>query len=153
MMNLGERVERDLTAAMKAGQADRVAVLRLLKNSLKNERIKLGHELGESEEIRVLQREAKQRRDSIEAYGKAGRSDLATAETNELTIASEYLPAQISEAELTAMIDQVIAETGASGMTEMGRVIGQVLAQAGGQAEGATVSRLVKQRLQERGEQ
>ncbi|MBW3537934.1 GatB/YqeY domain-containing protein [Candidatus Parcubacteria bacterium] len=147
-MSLVNEIDRDLRSAMKGKQAGRVAVLRLLKNSLKNERIKLGRDLGEAEEVKVLQREAKQRRDSIEAYSQAQRAELAEAEREELAVITQYLPDQISEAELGALVDSVIAETAASGRAEMGRVIGQVMTLVGGRAEGAVVSRIVKQRFE-----
>ncbi len=124
----------------------RTAVLRLIKSSLKNEQIKLGHELTEAEALKVVQREAKQRKDSIAQYAQGGRTDLAESEQHELTIIESYLPQQMSEAELTALVDAVIAETSANA-TQMGMVIGAVLQRAEGRADGTAVSQLVRQKL------
>lgn len=142
-----ERIQSDLVTAMKERDEATTAVLRLLKSGLGNEKIKLGHELTDDEVLKVLQREAKQRRDSIEAYTQGGRVDLADAEKAELEIIVGYLPQQLSEEEVGKLVDQAIAETGAADVGQMGIVIGKVMAQASGQADGATVSRLVKARL------
>lgn len=143
-MNIAERLMQDLATSMKAGDADKTGVLRLLRGSLKNEQIKLGHELSEAEALKVLQREAKQRRDSIEQYRSAGREDLAAKEEAELVVVNEYLPQALSEEELKAIIDEVAA--GIEG-AQMGAVIGVVMQRVGARAEGGTVSRLVRERL------
>ncbi len=142
-----EQIQADLVTAMKEHNEVRTAVLRLLKNSLKNEQIKLQRDLNADEELKVLQREAKQRRDSIDAYQQGGREDLAADERVELEVITEYLPKQLSEAQLSTIVDQVIAETGAQSMAQMGTVIGQVMSKTAGQAEGGLVSRLVKAKL------
>jgi uncharacterized protein YqeY len=146
-MTLVETIDQDMITAMKGSNTARVAVLRLLKSSLKNEQIKLGHELGDEEAQKVLAREVKQRRDSIDAYTKGGRGDLADAESEEMTIIAEYLPEQMSEEELAKIVDQVIAETGAASTQHMGMVIGRVMTLAAGRIDGATVSKLVKDKL------
>jgi uncharacterized protein YqeY len=146
-MALVSQIDQDLTTSMKEGMADRTAVLRLLKSSLKNEQIKLGHELSEEEALKVVQREAKQRKDSIAQYQQGGRNDLVDAEQGELTLIEAYLPAQMSEEELSQLVNKVIADTNATGVAQMGVVIGAVLKQAAGQADGAAVSRLVRQKL------
>ncbi len=146
-MNLISKIEADLSAAMKSGDSVCTGVLRLLKNSLKNEQIKLGHELSDDEVSKVLAKEAKQRRDSIDAYTKAERPDLVEVEEEERRIIAEYLPQPMDDAELTKLIDQVISDTGAQGLAQMGAVIGAVMSKTAGRAEGATVSQLVKQRL------
>jgi uncharacterized protein len=146
-MTILERIESDLSTAMKEGHSADVAVLRLLKNSLKNEQIKLGHELSDDETLKVLQREAKQRRDSIEAYRQANRADMAEAEEGELAVISNYLPEQMEEAELAGIVESVIAETGATGKSQMGQVIGLVMKRVAGRADGAAVSNLVARRL------
>lgn len=147
-MTVSERIEQDIATAMKAGHAADVAVLRLLKSAFKNEQIKVGHELSEEEAIKVLAREAKQRRDSISAYRDAGRADMAEAEAEELAIISHYLPQQLSEEELAKIVETAIAETGATTKAQMGLVIGKVMSIVGGKADGATVSKLVASRLQ-----
>jgi uncharacterized protein YqeY len=136
-----------MKASLKAGDQERTGVIRLLRGAMKNEEIKTGHALSEDEALKVLQREAKQRRDSIEAFQAAGRTDLADKERTELAIVSEYLPQAMSEAELAKVVDEVVAEIGASGMAQMGQVMGAVMKRVGAQADGATVSRLVKEKL------
>jgi uncharacterized protein len=146
-VTINEQLTEDMKASMKAGQADRTGVLRLIRGSLKNEEIKMGHPLDEPEVLKVLQREAKQRRDSITAYQDAGRMELAEREEAELKVIGEYLPEAMSEADLTQVIDEVIAETGATTPAQMGVVIGGVMQRVGARADGGTVSRLVRERL------
>lgn len=147
-MALLEQLESDVKTAMKEGAAARVAVLRLLVASLKNERIKLGHDLTNDEAIKVLQREAKQRKDSIEAYTNGGRSELAQAEQAELEIIDSYLPQQLSEAELAQLVDQAIKDLNVTGIDQIGIVIGAVMKLAAGKADGGRVSALVRAKLQ-----
>lgn len=147
-MGLLDKIQTDLTTAMKSGDSDRTAVLRLLVAALKNERIKVGHDLGEAEEQKVLAREAKQRKDSVEAYEKGGRAELAEAEKAELTVIEAYLPEQLDEAAVSKLVAEAIAETGASGPQAMGQVIGAVMKKAGGAADGGLVARLVREKLQ-----
>ena len=147
-MGLVQQIDQDTITAMKEGVAARTAVLRLVKTSLKNEQIKLGHELSEDEALKVVQREAKQRKDSISQFREAGREDLASSEEHELEIIQTYLPQQMDEAELRTMVDDVVRDTNATGLAEMGVVIGQVMQRAAGRADGALVAQLVKQRLQ-----
>ena len=146
-MPLQQQIDQDLASSMKEGDAARTSILRLLKNSLKNEQIKLGHELSEEETLKVLQREAKQRRDSIEQFKAGGRDDLVESEQAELSAVEAYLPQQMSEGELEALVDEVIQETGASSPAQMGQVIGAVLKKAQGRADGGAVSKLVRQKL------
>ena len=146
-MSLVEQITADMTAAMKSQDEARTAVLRLLKTALQNERIKVGHDLSDEEAVKVVQQQAKQRRDSIEAYGKANRPELADEEAKELEIISHYLPKQMDESELNTIIDQVVSETGASGSAQMGMVMGKVMQAVAGKADGGTVSRLVKEKL------
>lgn len=146
-MSLLAKITQDISTAMKEKITSRVAVLRLMKSALKNEQIKLGHELSEEEIIKVLQREAKQRRDSITAYEKAGRLELAEAENLELDIINSYLPSQLSDADLELIIGQVITDTGATNLADTGAVMGQVMSLIKGQADGARVSAIVRQKL------
>jgi uncharacterized protein len=145
-MALIDQIDTDLASSMKEGEAARTGVLRLLKNSIKNEQIKAGHDLSEPEVLKVLQREAKQRKDSIAQFKQGGRDDLADTEQQELAVIETYLPQQMSETELTVLVDTVITETAAT-PAQMGVVIGEVMKRAAGQADGAAVSQLVRQKL------
>ncbi|HEX3082548.1 MAG TPA: GatB/YqeY domain-containing protein [Candidatus Saccharimonadia bacterium] len=145
-MKISEQLTEDMKTSMREGNSERTGVLRLLRGALKNEQIKVGHELDDAEELKVLQREAKQRRDSIEAYQSAGRAELVATEQGELDIITTYLPEAMSEDELKKVVDQVVTEMGAD-MSKMGQVIGAVMKQVGAKAEGGTVSRLVRERL------
>lgn len=147
-MSLLTTLESDLKTAMLSAQTDRVAVLRLILAGFKNERIKLKRELSDDEAVKVLGREAKQRKDSIAAYTDANRPELAAAEQAELAIIEAYLPQQLSGSELEAIIDGAIAQTGAKDMKEMGAVIGVVMKQVAGKADGGAVSALVRAKLQ-----
>ncbi len=146
-MTITEQLMADVATSMKAGDATRTGVLRLLRGSMKNEEIKLGHPLEDAEALKVLQREAKQRRDSIEQYEAASRADLANIERAELDIILTYLPKAMSEAELATIVDEVIAQVGATDMKQLGAVIGAVMARVGAQAEGGAVSQLVRAKL------
>ena len=146
-MTIAEQLTEDMKSSMKAGDSQRTGVLRLLRGALKNEEIKIGHPLGEVEVLKVLQREAKQRRDSIEAYSSAGRQDLLEVEEQELKVIASYLPEALSDEELAKVVDAVVAELGATGPQRMGQVIGEVMKRVGVQADGGAVARLVRARL------
>jgi uncharacterized protein YqeY len=146
-MMIQERLLEDMKTGMKSGNTELTGVIRLLRGAMKNEQIKVGHELSEEEALKVLQREAKQRRDSATQYEEAGRPELAAKETAELKVIAGYLPEAMSEAELAAVVDVVIAEQGATDMKQMGAVIGAVMARVGAQAEGGAVSKLVREKL------
>ncbi len=146
-MNTSEQITEDMKTSMKAGEAERTGVLRLLRSAFKNEEIKQGAPLDEAGVIKVLTREAKQRRDSIAAYETAGRQDLADTEQAELAIIQTYLPEAMTESELEGVVDKVIAEVGATSMAQMGQVIGAVMKEVGAKAEGGAVSAMVKRRL------
>lgn len=146
-MNTSEQITEDMKTSMKAGEAERTGVLRLLRSAFKNEEIKQGAPLDEAGIIKVLTREAKQRRDSIAAYETAGRQDLADTEQAELAIIQTYLPEAMTESELEGVVDKVIAEVGATSMAQMGQVIGAVMKEVGAKAEGGAVSAMVKRRL------
>jgi uncharacterized protein len=148
-LGIADKLTDDMKASMKAGTVERTGVLRLLRGAMKNEEIKTGQPLDEAASLKVLQREAKQRRDSIEAYGKAGREDLVEHEQMELGVIQEYLPEAMSEDELKRVVDEVMAETGAATTAQMGQVMGAVMKRVGALADGGTVSRLVKDRLSE----
>ena len=136
-----------MTAAMRAGDAKRRDTLRLLIAALDNARIAAGHDLRDEESAVTLQREARQRRDSIEEYGKGGREDLVASEQAELEIIGAYLPEDLTEEELRAAIEEVVTEVGASGAGELGKVMGPLMERVRGRADGRVVSALVRERL------
>ena len=147
-MNLNEKIVSDLTAAMKAKDADRLSTLRMVKANLMNRQIEKGSELTDDEVTKALQSLVKQRRDSIEQYNNAGRSELAEKEAAEITVLEEYLPQAASADEIDAVVTAAVAETGASSMKEMGAVMKAVAAKLVGKSvDGKTVSEAVKSKL------
>jgi len=145
-----ERLPQDLTAAMKARDAARTDALRMAKAALKNKEIDKKAPLEDAEAERVIQGLVKQREDSIEQFGKAGRNDLVEKEQGELAILRAYLPAEASDADIEAAVAQAIAETGAASVKDMGKAMKAALAalQAGGKpADGKKVSDAVKRKL------
>ena len=147
MSELKTSIQEDTKTALKAGDKVRVGTLRLLSASIKNREIELGRELTDEEVREAAVKEAKRRRESIEAFRSAGREELAAAEEAELEILEPFLPEQLSEAELDALIDEAIAATGATSLKEMGKVMGAVMAKAKGKADGTVVQERVKARL------
>ena len=146
-MSLVDQINSDSTAAMKAGEADKLSVLRLAKTALMNKKIELGHDLSDDEAIAVLAKEAKQRRDSEAEFRAANRPELADKEAAEAQMLVTYLPAQMDESAVAQLVDAAIAETGAAGAADMGKVMGALMPKTRGKADGALVSRLVKERL------
>lgn len=146
-VSIAEKLTDDMKSSMLARDATRTGTLRLLRGSLKNEEIKIGHPLDEAEALKVLQREAKQRRDSIDAYTTAGREDLAANEQGELDIISSYLPSELSDAELDAVVSRIVADMGTVDMRQMGQVIGRVMQKVGAQADGGRVAKVVREKL------
>lgn len=148
-MSMMDRLQADLVRAMKEKDAATLSTLRMLKSALMEAKTAKPREVGLSpeEEIEILQRYVKKRRETIELNTGAGRSDLNASEEREIEITQHYLPAAISEADLAEIVRQAVASTGAAGPKEMGKVIGVVMAQVKGRADGSAVSRLVKQAL------
>lgn len=150
-MNLKEKIVSDLTGAMKAKDAARTSTLRMVKTAIMNKEIEKGSKdsvLTEDEITKLLQTLLKQRRDSIEQFEKAGRTELAEKEKAELAVIEEYLPQAASREEIEAAVAEAIAETGASSMKEMGAVMKATQAKlAGKNADGKTVSEIVKSKL------
>lgn len=140
-------ISKQIAEAMKAKEEIRLSTLKLLSAELHNEKIAKQRELTEEEELAVVKRESKKRKDAIEAYEKAGAQERADREKKELEILQEFLPAELSDEVLFGMIDEVIKETGASSMTEMGKVMGMVMGKVKGRAEGGRVSEMVKAKL------
>lgn len=146
-MSLLDKLSEDLKAAMKSGDKVRVETVRLLRGQLKDFRINQQHEPSADEELALLVTAAKRRRESIEAYGKAGRQDLADKEAAELAIISEYLPQGLSQEEVMTIITAAIAELGAKGPNDVGKVMGKIMAQVKGRADGKLVQQLVREKL------
>ena len=141
-LQVAEQIRSDVTAAMKAGDRERVTALRLVLSELQKDAKE-----GAGDEQAVLRRERKRRRESEQAYREAGRDDLATAEAYEAEAIEAYLPAELSDDELDALVTSAVAETGAASPKDMGRVMKQVMAAAGGRADGKRVSSKVKEAL------
>lgn len=149
-MTIQERVDSDLKDGMRAKNATKVGVLRMLKSALKYATIeKLGAEaeLSDAEAVQVIRKQAKQRQDSIESFEKGGRAELVEKEKNELSILNEYLPQAMSAAELSQMVRESIAEVGATSKAQMGLVMKAVQAKAAGRADGKTLSQEVQKQL------
>ncbi len=137
-----ERIQADTKDAMKAGERERVGRLRLLVDALQKDM-----KDGGSDEVAVLRRERKRRLEAAEAYSDGGEAERAASETAEAELISTYLPAELSDDALAAIVDEAIAETGAESVKEMGQVIGLAMGKAQGQADGKRVSALVRDRL------
>lgn len=146
-MNLTQQINNDLVKASKNGEALVRDTLRLAKTALKNTEIAKGRVLSEVEITEVLMKEVKQRQEAITAFQAGSRKDLAEKETREMTILQRYLPEQLTEAELLPLVDQTVAETGATGISDMGKVMAALMPKLKGQADGTLVSRLVKEKL------
>lgn len=147
-MTFPDRINEDLKAAMKSKDAERLSTLRMVKAALKNREIDKMAALTDDEAIKTLQSLVKQRRDSIEQYKQAGRMELAEKEAAEIKIIEEYLPAALDEASVTRVVEETIAETGASSMKEMGAVMKAVMAKLAGQTvDGKVVNQIVKSKL------
>jgi uncharacterized protein YqeY len=147
VMKIVSTITAKIGEAMKAHDEIRLSTLRMLSSALNYEFIAKQHELSDDEELVVVRHEAKMRKDAIEAYEKAGAKDRADKEKEELAILEEYLPKQMSDEELQKLVEEAVGETGAQNSSDMGRVIGVVMAKAKGQADGARVSALAKQKL------
>lgn len=147
-MSLKDKIISDLTSAMKAKDAERLSVLRMVKANLMNRQIEKGGELTDEEITKALQTLVKQRRDSIEQYEKAGRDELAAREKSEIIVLADYLPQAASKEEIEKAVAEAIAETGASSIKEMGMVMKAAQAKlAGKSADGKTISETVKAKL------
>jgi uncharacterized protein YqeY len=147
-MNLGEQIVSDLTAAMKAQDAGRTSTLRMVKAAMMNRKIEKGSELTDDDIQKLLRSLVKQRRDSIEQYEKAGRQELVDKEQAEIAVIETYLPQAASQAEIEAAVAAVIAETGATSMKDMGKVMKAAQAALSGKnADGKTISEVVRTKL------
>jgi uncharacterized protein YqeY len=141
-MSVLEQVQADVRTAMKAGERERAAALRMIVDSLQQDA-----KLGKGDEVAVLQRERKKRLEAAEAYSDADRDEQASAERFEAELIEAYLPAQLSDEELAELVDAAVAETGASEQKQMGQVMSALMPNLGGRADGKRVSAAVRERL------
>ncbi len=146
-MTLITELEEDLTDAIKSGEESRRDTLRLILSELRLAEKELQRPLDESEELQVLQRERKKRVEAAQAFRDAGRDEQADQEEDELEVIEDYMPEPISEDELEQIVDDAIAETGATSLGDLGRVMADVMPQVAGRADGSTVSAFVREKL------
>lgn len=146
-MSLKQRLTEDMKAAMKSGDKDSLGVIRLINAAIKQREVDERIELDDTAVIAVLDKMVKQRRDSVSQYEAAAREDLAQIERAEIVVIERYIPAKLGEAEILAAIEAAIAETGATGPADMGKLMGPLKARLAGQADMGQVSALVKKRL------
>jgi uncharacterized protein len=146
-MSLIARMEGDLTAAMKERDNARRDALRLILSSLRSAEKELQRPLTDDEELQVLQRERKRRVESAEAFRAGGREEQAQAEEGELAVLEEFMPEPLSEDDLERIVDDAIAEVGATSMRDLGRVMADVMPQIAGRADGSAVSQIVREKL------
>lgn len=147
-MTLLSTLNDDMKTAMKAKDKETLQVIRMLKASIQNEQIKKGAALNEEEELTILAREMKQRRDSLAEFDKAGRIDLAKKVKGEIAIVEGYLPAQLSETEIRQIVSEAITQSKSGSMKDFGKVMGIVMPQVKGKADGNQVNSIVKELLQ-----
>ena len=146
-MGLRETIEADTKDALKAGAKEKVSTLRMLNAALKNKQIDKRRPLTEEEVVETVRSLIKQRKDSIEQFAKGGRQDLVDKETAEVVVLEAYLPQQLSREEVETMVHDVVAQTGAQGAKDMGKVMKALIPLLGGRADGKLVSELVKNAL------
>jgi len=146
-VSLIEQIENDVKEAMLARDAPRRDALRLILSSLRSAEKELQRPLSEDEELQVLQRERKRRLEAAEAFQAAGRDEQAAKELSELAILEQFMPAPLSEEELERIVDDAIAETGATNIRDMGRVMADVMPQIAGRADGSAVGQIVREKL------
>jgi uncharacterized protein YqeY len=146
-MTLIARIEQELKDAMRARDEERTGTLRLTLAALRSAEKELGRPLKEDEELQVLQRERKRRNEAAEAFRGGGRDEQAAREERELAVIEEFMPEPLGEEELERIVDDAIAETGATSLRDLGRVMADVMPQVAGRADGSTVSQLVREKL------
>ncbi len=146
-MSLKQRLTDDMKTAMKAGEKERLGTIRLMNAAIKQKEVDERIEVDDSLVLAILEKMMKQRKDSVSQFEAANREDLAAIERAEMAIIEQYLPAKLGETEILAAIDAAIADTGASGPADMGKVMGAIKPKLAGQADMGEVSKLIKQRL------
>jgi len=146
-MTLKERITEDMKTAMRSGEKDRLAVIRLLQAAIKQREVDERITLDDAQVTAVLEKMIKQRKESVVAFEKGARADLVAKENAEISVLQPYLPAQLSEAELDALIAEAISSTGAASIKDMGKVMGVVKAKAAGKADMGAVGARIKAKL------
>lgn len=146
-MSLKQQLTDDMKAAMKAGEKDRLAVIRLINAAIKQREVDERIELDDAAVLAVLEKMVKQRKDSVSQFEAASREDLAAIERAEIVVIGAYLPAKLGEAEILSAIEAAIAETGATGPADMGKLMGVLKPRLAGQADMGQVSALIKKKL------
>ena len=146
-MVLYEKIQSDMYTAMKAGEKEKASTLRTVLAKLKDKQIDAREPLSEKDEIKVLQTLVKQRKESIDLYQKGGRSELAESESFELEIINTYLPEMMNEVDVRKLIEEIIEETGAQSMADLGKVMPQIMKQGKGLIDGKTAQRIVSEML------
>jgi uncharacterized protein YqeY len=146
-MSLSDRLNEDMKQAMKSQDKFKLSVIRMVRSTIKNSEIDLKRPLDDNEVLDVLTREIKQRKDSLQEFTKAGRDDLADSLKVELVILAEYMPQQLSEEEVKAIVQQTIQQIGASSKADMGKVMTALMPQVKGRADGKLINQLVQQLL------
>jgi uncharacterized protein YqeY len=147
MATLKEQVEKRFKEAMSTRNDAELSLFRMIKSSVKNKEIEVGHELDDAEMTAILEKEAKQRRDSIEQYKSGNRQDLAKHEEDELNIIESFLPEKMSEEEIREIVKQEISKLGAKDLGEFGKVMGAVMGELKGKADGALVQKMVREEM------
>jgi hypothetical protein len=146
-MSLKEQIRSDMKDAMRAGEKDRLSVIRMLLAAIQTREIETREDLSDNEVMQIVEKLIKQRKDSAKQFADAGRDERAAQELSEGEQLQAYLPEQLSEAELTSMLDEILAATGASSMKDMGKVMAALREQAQGRADMGALSALVKSKL------
>jgi uncharacterized protein YqeY len=146
-MSLAEKIRADLTESMKARDTERTSTLRMLQSALKNQQIELKRELEDAEAMSVIQKAVKQRLDSIEQFEKANRPELAAKEKSEMELLKTYLPAELSDSELEAGLQEIVTSTGATSKKDLGKVMKEATARFKGRADGKKIQEIVSRLL------
>lgn len=148
-MSLLNDLQKDMVQAMKAKEKSRLSVIRMVRASLQNEAIQKGADLTEADELTILSRELKQRRESLEEFQKAGRDDFVLQLEDEINIIQSYMPKQLSAEDILELVKEAITAVNASSVKEFGKVMGYLMPKIKGKADGSEVQQIVKQQLQD----
>jgi uncharacterized protein YqeY len=147
MSELKNQIIADMKSAMKAKDSATLKAVRMIVEAIKQKEVDTREELDDQGILAVIQKMVKQRKDSIDQFTQAGRDDLVSVEEAELKVINLYMPKQLSESEIESVVDQVISQTGASGMQDMGKLMGVLKAELSGKADMGTVSKIIKSKL------
>lgn len=147
-MSLLDTLKKDMITAMKAKDKDTLSVVRMLKASVQNEQIKVGHDLSTDEENALMAKEYKQRKDSLDEFEKGGRQDLVDSTKKEMAVVAKYMPKQMSAEEIQKAVNDTVAEVNANSMKDFGKVMGAIMPKVKGKADGKEVNAAVKKALQ-----